>query len=206
MKRVIQEFEPEVLEQFSNNPGVSIPGQSLTNDPDNPYPWEQAPKFTEKQEALDYIVSEILEEDRMLIIMDSVSKGVPLTDIAYLILRKAFSKGFINPDLMLLLAEPLIFVLMAISEKSGVEYILYEGENEEEEFDEEDVSDLPDMLKEKLKTNQDLAETIQQNITRESLQDVELPESVEEQVEQFEPSDSLLERNQQNDKSLLERR
>ena len=107
---------------------------------------------------------------------------------------------------MLLLAEPLIFVLMAISEKSGVEYILYEGENEEEEFDEEDVSDLPDMLKEKLKTNQDLAETIQQNITRESLQDVELPESVEEQVEQFEPSDSLLERNQQNDKSLLERR
>jgi hypothetical protein len=138
--------------------------------------------------------------------MDSVSKGVPLTDIAYLILRKAFSKGFINPDLMLLLAEPLIFVLMAISEKSGVEYILYEGENEEEEFDEEDVSDLPDMLKEKLKTNPDLAETIQQNITRESLQDVELPESVEEQVEQFEPSDSLLERNQQNDKSLLERR
>jgi|TARA_R100001163_G_C5068206_1_gene208173 hypothetical protein len=206
MKRVIQEFEPEVLEQFSNNPGVSIPGQSLTNDPDNPYPWEQAPKFTEKQEALDYIVSEILEEDRILTIMDSVSKGVPLTDIAYLILRKAFSKGFINPDLMLLLAEPLIFVLMAISEKSGVEYILYEGENEEEEFDEEDVSDLPDMLKEKLKTNPDLAETIQQNITRESLQDVELPESVEEQVEQFEPSDSLLERNQQNDKSLLERR
>jgi hypothetical protein len=62
------------------------------------------------------------------------------------------------------------------------------------------------MLKEKLKTNPDLAETIQQNITRESLQDVELPESVEEQVEQFEPSDSLLERNQQNDKSLLERR
>ena len=25
----------------------SIPGQSLTNDPDDPYPWEKPPEFTD---------------------------------------------------------------------------------------------------------------------------------------------------------------
>ena len=30
----------------------SIPGQGLTNDPDNPYPWEKSPEFVELDESL----------------------------------------------------------------------------------------------------------------------------------------------------------
>jgi|TARA_B100001939_G_C16847134_1_gene575708 hypothetical protein len=205
MKQIEQEFNPEILQQFSDNPGVSIPGQSLTNDPDNSYPWEGPPRFTKKQDALDYIVSEMLEEDRVINIMDSVSRGVPITDIVYLMLRQGFSQGLFNPDLMLLLAEPLIFVVMALAEKSGVEYILYEGENLEEEIDEEDDSDLPEMLKEKIRGGPVLAQTIQENISREDLQNVELPESVEQQIEEFKPSESLLNRRPQEERSLLER-
>jgi hypothetical protein len=106
---------------------------------------------------------------------------------------------------MLLLAEPLIFVVMALAEKSGVEYILYEGENLEEEIDEEDDSDLPEMLKEKIRGGPVLAQTIQENISREDLQNVELPESVEQQIEEFKPSESLLNRRPQEERSLLER-
>lgn len=204
----IQEFEPEVLQQFTENPGVSIPGQSLTNDPDNPYPWEQSPKYTKHQEALDYIVSELLEEDRLYTVMDSVSKGVPVSDIAYMVLRKGFSNGLFNPDLMLILAEPLMYVIIALAEKSGVEYVLYEGEHlEEDEFEMDDTEDedLPDIIKQKLRKPSGLAQSMQETITRESLEKVELPESVEEKIEEFEPSESLLARQEPEQKGLLER-
>ena len=36
----VEKINPEILERFSSNPGTPIPGQSLTNDPDTPYPWE----------------------------------------------------------------------------------------------------------------------------------------------------------------------
>tara|TARA_R100001510_G_C7656270_1_gene216108 strand:- start:4710 stop:5306 length:597 start_codon:yes stop_codon:yes gene_type:complete len=197
MKPTLQEFNPEVIRQFEGNPGVSIPGQSLTNDPKSPYPWEQPPRFVKHQEALDYIVAELLEEDRVMVILDSISKGVPISDIAFLILRQGFSKGLFNPDLMLMLAEPLMYVMMALAEKSGIEYILYEGEHyEDDEFDvdQEDEEDLPDIIKSKIP-----------KVSKEKLEQVELPESVEQQIEEFKPSDSLLARPDEENTSLLER-
>ena len=68
----VEKINPEILERFSSNPGTPIPGQSLTNDPDTPYPWEQPPKFTKYQDALDYLVSELLEEDRVLSLLDKL--------------------------------------------------------------------------------------------------------------------------------------
>ena len=38
-----KDFDQEGLEFLANN-GRPIPGESLTNSPDNPYPWEQAPQ------------------------------------------------------------------------------------------------------------------------------------------------------------------
>ena len=197
MKPTLQEFNTEVIRQFGGNPGVSIPGQSVTNDPKSPYPCEQPPRFVKHQEALDYIVAELLEEDRVMVILDSISKGVPISDIAFLILRQGFSKGLFNPDLMLMLAEPLMYVMMALAEKSGIEYILYEGEHyEDDEFDvdQEDEEDLPDIIKSKIP-----------KVSKEQLEQVELPESVEQQIEEFKPSDSLLARPDEENTSLLER-
>ena len=36
--------------------GKSIPGQSLTNDPKNPYPWEKPAQFVDLNEACYYIL------------------------------------------------------------------------------------------------------------------------------------------------------
>ena len=130
----MQEKNQEAINNFAAFQGA-IPGQSLTNDPDQKYHWEQPPRITNQQEALDYMTSEILEEENLFPIMRAVSKGVPIGDIVSLMLQQAFQAGLINPDLMLLLLEPLHFVLMAIAEKSGVGYVLYEGENEEEEYE-----------------------------------------------------------------------
>ena len=110
----MQEKNQEAINNFAAFQGA-IPGQSLTNDPDQKYPWEQPPRITNQQEALDYMTSEILEEENLFPIMRAVSKGVPIGDIVSLMLQQAFQAGLINPDLMLLLLEPLHFVLMAIA-------------------------------------------------------------------------------------------
>ena len=71
----MQEKNQEAINNFAAFQGA-IPGQSLTNDPDQKYPWEQPPRITNQQEALDYMTSEILEEENLFPIMRAVSKGV----------------------------------------------------------------------------------------------------------------------------------
>jgi hypothetical protein len=43
---IIPETTPYVFE-------APVPGQSLTNSPDTPYPWEQAPEISTQREAID---------------------------------------------------------------------------------------------------------------------------------------------------------
>ena len=55
-----QETLNELVEQV--NKGKSIPGQSLTNDPNNPYPWERL-KYSNPREALTVITTELLQRN-----------------------------------------------------------------------------------------------------------------------------------------------
>ena len=61
-----QGIDPEVQEAYHNvrsSLDRPIPGQSLTNDPNNPYPFEQAPEYTERTEALEYLFKSFIAED-----------------------------------------------------------------------------------------------------------------------------------------------
>ena len=53
-----QQLEQEGLEVLGQMQRP-IPGQSLTNSPDTPYPWEQPTEFTEIQPAIEsmFIIS-----------------------------------------------------------------------------------------------------------------------------------------------------
>ena len=64
--------------------------------------------------------------------MDLLSDGVPVMDIVQILLTKSFEDGEINPDLMLLLAEPLAYVLLGLSEKEGIKAVIINDEEEEE--------------------------------------------------------------------------
>ena len=68
-----QETLDELVEQV--NKGRSIPGQSLTNNPDNPYPWERPAKYSNPREALTVITTELLQKDTALNIVNSLVEG-----------------------------------------------------------------------------------------------------------------------------------
>ena len=44
------------------NPSRPIPGQSLTDSPEQSYPWESPPEFTDFRQAFNYLAEELLEE------------------------------------------------------------------------------------------------------------------------------------------------
>lgn len=135
-------LDPQMMEMVDpfNRP---IPGQSLTNPVDNPYPWEKAPRFTKASNAIDFFAEGILgDQERLSSVLEILASNTfPIAEIAQILLEDGFRKGYWNPDLMLLLAEPVMVILMALSERAGFnDYEIYLGERSE--LDEEEKIEL----------------------------------------------------------------
>ena len=191
-----KDFDQDGLEFIANN-GRPIPGSSLTNSPDSPYPWEQAPQFVEIQPAIDSLFIELSEPEAFHSLMDLVRNEVPVGDIAQVILTDGFQKGLWNPDLMLLLVEPTMYMIIAFAEKAGIqEYITYEGEQDEPEDEDEQLEGIEEAI------------DIAQSRVVSKVKSGALPKDIEEKLEEFTLPEqpSLLEKPETNElESLLGR-
>jgi len=110
-----------------------IPGQSLTNDPKNPLPFEQPPQFNTVEEAISDIFIRLTEDGRYESIIDGMRKGIAIEALAQLILFKGFTEGKWTVDLKLLLIEPTFYVLMWLASEAGIEPVLEIGGDDWEE-------------------------------------------------------------------------
>jgi hypothetical protein len=110
-----------------------IPGQSLTNGDETQYAWDKPPKFVTVKDALDDIFYGLMERERLLSLVSIMSEGVfDIATMAQIVLEKGWRDGKWNTELLLLLAEPVMIIIMAISEKAGIrDYDIYEGERDE---------------------------------------------------------------------------
>jgi hypothetical protein len=171
-------FSQEGLDELTNlsGQGRPIPGQSLTNNPESSYPWESPATLSNPREALDVIVAEIMQPEAVKNIVNALANGAAVGDIGSAILYAKFTEGEISIDTMMLLAEPIMYTLMAIGEEANIKYNI-EG-NDLDEFDEEDereifdnklnefrtaVSDIKNQTTQKLKTTVD-TNVVPQNI------------------------------------------
>jgi len=141
-----KDFDQEGLEFLANN-GRPIPGSSLTNSPETPYAWEQAPQFVELQPAMDALFLELTEPEAYHSTMDLVRNGMPIGDIAQVLLTDGFQKGMWNPDLLMLLVEPTMYMIIAFAEKADIQdYVTYEGEEEEPDDDEGQLAGIEEAI------------------------------------------------------------
>ena len=115
-----------------------IPGQSLTNNPDTPYIWEGAPEHTNFREAFNDVLTQLMIPDTLKPILQSINDGVPIMDLAQQILYVGFREGKFNPDLMLMLAEPLAYALMYMSENAGIKFRIDSDDGIEATSEEDD--------------------------------------------------------------------
>lgn len=117
--------------------GAPVPGQSLTNSPSQKYPWEQAPEYTNVTQAQMYLFEKLTEKEVYLSVTDAISEGIPIDILTRTILFDGYSRGLWDADLMLLLIEPTAVILMALAERTGLDYVIEDGD--QDEYDEEDV-------------------------------------------------------------------
>tara|TARA_R100000315_G_scaffold56965_1_gene31485 strand:- start:1828 stop:2553 length:726 start_codon:yes stop_codon:yes gene_type:complete len=173
-------FSQEGLDELTNllGQGRPIPGQSLTNSPESAYPWESPPTLTNPREALDVIVAEIMQPEAVKNIVNALANGAAVGDIGSAILYAKFTEGDITPDTMMLLAEPIMYTIMAIGEEANIKYNI-EG-NDLDEFDEEDeAEEMTNKINEfrtavsdiKNQTTQKLKPTVDENVVPRNILD-----------------------------------
>ena len=119
-----------------------LPGESLTRDPDDRLPFEQPPKFTDRNDALEYHFELFTEEDNYAGIMEALESGVSIMEVVQVFLMQGFRDGLYNPDMMLMLAEPLAYMIAALAERAEVEFTIM---NDPDEMPTVEETDLPIM-------------------------------------------------------------
>jgi len=178
--------------------GQAIPGQSLTNSPDEPYNWEKPSEYSNPREAMLYVFESLTVPETTTNILLSLSNGVGVIDIASITLYSGFLEGKWNPDLMALLMEPTMFMIMALAEKANIDFDLEAGDKDkpEEMSGESQLETITSGVNELDKMRQIAA-------SRVSPQSV--PQEVRTIIEETELSPSLLQRVEEEtqSKSLL---
>ena len=182
------QFSQEGLDELVklSSQGAVIPGQSLTNNPEQPYPWETPPEFVNPREALDDIVGSIMQPDAMKSIVSALAQGAAVADLGTAILYTKFNEGKITPDVMMMLAEPVMYTIMAIGEEANIKYNI-EG-NDLDEFDEEDEQEeFDNKINEFRNVLTDIKKGATKNIKPSKIDTNVVPESILAQVKEKGP-------------------
>ena len=140
----------------------AIPGSSLTRSPEDAYTWEQPPVISSSRAASVFFFSKLMEPKVYNAVLDSVEEGTPLLDIAQMLMYQAFVDGIINPDLMMIMVEQVVYMLAAMCELQNVDFIIQE--DDEDDIEEEITSEL-----------------INSYFTKEN---IEIPEEITKQLEE----------------------
>jgi hypothetical protein len=192
-------LEKNSFDEAGINPfNAPIPGESLTASPDNKKAWERPPEYTNEDEAMKALYLILTEQEKLKQLINIINDGVPLDEIAQVILYKGYTEGKYNPDLMLLLIEPTLYLLISIADYAEIkDYVLYTGEEDDPdtELPEDDITPIdmdgdgiPDKVKPEMKREpraESVSASLLSRIKKELPAKVEAvtTEEVEEEIE-----------------------
>ena len=128
----INKTEPNAFEKENINPFSSpIPGESMTVPQETRHAWESPAKHTTIQPVMEELFLNLTEKETYIELLNLLNNGTPIDELAQVILYRGMTSGLFNPDLMLLLIEPTMYLLIAIAEENDIEPNIYEGQDEE---------------------------------------------------------------------------
>ena len=117
---------------------------TLTSDPDKPMPFEQAPQYTEVNEAVEHYFEMFTQEKIYEGILNALVDDVSIMEIVKPLLFQGFQEGLFNPDMMLLLAEPLTYIIAALAEQADIDFTIM---GDADEYPETEQDKLPEINK-----------------------------------------------------------
>ena len=181
----------------------AIPGQSMAASPDSKMPWDGAPQYAGIKEASEAIFLSLLEEENLTAILDLLENDVPISEITSVLLLTGLSKGQYNPDLLMMLIEPVMYMIMAIADRFGIENVkIYKGEEEDynadfdeditgQEIEDAKIESLKDIFNNK-RISPDLRNTIENSEIAKKLESIDIDSLMARREEKPMPT-SLLE-------------
>ena len=167
----------------------AIPGQSMAASPDSKMPWDGAPQYAGIKEASEAIFLSLLEEENLTSILDLLENNISISEITTV--------------LLMMLIEPVMYMIMAIADKFGIEDVkIYVGEEEdynadfdedgtEQELDAAKIESLQDIFKNK-RISPDLRNTMENSEIAERLESIDVDSLMAKREEEPMPT-SLLE-------------
>ena len=121
------EFEKSNINPF-NSP---TPGESLTVSPETRHAWESPAKHTTVQPVMEELFLNLTEKETYIELLNMLNNKTPIDQLAQVILYRGMTKGLFNPDLMLMLIAPTMYLLIAIAEENDIEPVIYEEQDED---------------------------------------------------------------------------
>tara|TARA_R110000772_G_scaffold190958_1_gene301767 strand:+ start:984 stop:1568 length:585 start_codon:yes stop_codon:yes gene_type:complete len=181
-------LEKNQFDEAGINPfNAPVPGESLTTSPDTPKSWERPPQFTNEDDAMVEIYLRLTERDKLKSLINIIDDGIPLDEIAQVVLYKGYTEGQFNPDLMMLLIEPTIYLLISIADYADIkDYVLYEGEEDDSDttLPDDDIEPIDmdgDGIADKIKPSKEIKEPTEDSVSASLLSRIkeELPSKIE---------------------------
>jgi hypothetical protein len=159
--------QTKMMEMMEANP---VPGQSLTQDPENPMPWETPPEFTDIQEYVDAAFLDISDPETLPTLLDALRHDAPVEYLVEQYLQNDVQKGKITPDLMMLAIEPVMYILITMATYGGID------PNFAEDVEEDDGEGMAEETREiRMRANGLLAESDANNDNKISMNEMQAP-------------------------------
>jgi|TARA_R110001592_G_scaffold557_1_gene2973 hypothetical protein len=109
---------PDASSEFLDAP---IPGQSLTTEPKS-RPWEQPPKYTTAEEALDFYVPRLSDPEMAAPMVDVMEQGTTVVAVAEMIQSSGVMQGLHSVDVGLIIAPVIVELLITQADLAEIEY------------------------------------------------------------------------------------
>tara|TARA_B110000908_G_C10217575_1_gene433566 strand:- start:636 stop:1133 length:498 start_codon:yes stop_codon:yes gene_type:complete len=109
-----------------------IPGESLTSELGS-RPWDQPPKYTTEEEALDYYIPRLSNPKLTAPMLDIIEDGVSITSVAEMVQSTGVMQGLHTIDVGLLISPVIVELLVTQAEIAEIDYKV--GTEEDDSLD-----------------------------------------------------------------------
>lgn len=96
-----------------------IPGQSLTAAPGSAA-YQRPPQFADPDEALEYVFDAITKPRNVMQMITVLESGATCESLARTLVFQGFAAGKWSPDVALLIARPVLYLIVALAKRKKV--------------------------------------------------------------------------------------
>lgn len=100
-----------------------IPGENYTSDTKN-YAWHRPPQFTQLDDAIEYSVKWIMDEERADNYILMLEVGWSVVDMSQMFIMNGVGRGLWTFDMGLLMAGPIAHILVIMARGADIKYDL----------------------------------------------------------------------------------